>query len=174
MERQYRPFTFNLWLGRYAKEFCPVCAQRACVTQDKDYDETLVPRCEKTLETEEFHCSEVGCCHGCQCARDACCPDDCRCDCHYEAPKKLEPVKPQACQCYACVNRLDCPVQTLTNGQRVTRRPRDCLRFAALGSDVFSTHYNNEDGRNRSIDSYFRRPAQMQIIVIEDDEEDTQ
>jgi hypothetical protein len=179
MERE-RPLSMNLWLGQYYREHCPECGARACVTQHKLYDEYKVPRC--TEAGDDFHCRRVGCCHGCLCDRDHACPPRCACDCHHcevVVVGSLPRPSATACTCYACVNRLDCPVKTLPTGQRVTRRPRDCQRFASLGPGVFSTHYNNEDGRNRRLDSYFvkqpQRPRQHQtveMIVIDDDEEE--
>ena len=209
-----RPLSFQLWLGRYHREFCPDCNSRACVTQHVDYDECRVPRCaNEATADDEFHCKRVGCCHGCACDRACDCFDECDCDCHHceviippqtlarspppkptyqeqlvaaknkerwwektpiytpsgdsktkrrrkaAATMSLSPRLSPVCHCHACVNRLDCPVTTLSSGQRVTRRPRECLRFAALGDDVFSTHYNNDDGRNRLLDQYFMSKA---------------
>ena len=167
-----RPLAMNLWLGVYYAEFCPDCGARACVTQHVDYDESRFPRCIEAPE-DQWLCHTIGCCHGCECDRKLC-PSRCDCDCHH-CEVVLPPVarpQPAVCACYACVNKLPCPVQTLSCGQRVTRRPRDCLRFASLGPDVFSTHYNNEDGRNHRLDTYFKPLAPKQrteLIVIDDD-----
>lgn len=220
-QQKQRPLSIQLWLGRYYCEFCPECQARACVTQLVDYDECSVPRCTNTEKEEEFHCRQIGCCHGCACDRDDC-TFDCECDCHHcevvlpelLPNKKLHTSRQQhawwkythplpltttiqsagkkkrdrrrsassgsVCFCHACLNGMDCPVTILSSGLRVTRRPKECLHFAALGKDVFSIHYANEDGRNRRLDQYFvtEKPKKEnnkkheQMIVINDDEED--
>lgn len=166
----------ELWHAQYRNEYCPVCRQRACITQHRLYDECRVPRCLDAQSEADFHCARAGCCHGCECERAGECPLSCRCDCHYQELVIVAPQPAPLCLCYACANRLDCPVQPLANGYRVTRRPRHCALFAALGPNVVSSHYNNEDGRNARLEHYFppvpRASRAVSVIEIMDDEDD--
>jgi len=162
----------------YLAEICPQCGARACRAQKIAIDANWIRICPDAL-VEDVHCGEMGCCHGCDCYEV--CPieyggpeEDCDCDCHLErlrlatdpvssdSEESMEVVvvvateKPPECQCVPCRNlqELDIWYHSGESESFVVNRPRDCLRFIALGTDAVSSYYDNSDGRNHRIDDY--------------------
>ena len=69
----------------YYNEYCPVCKQRGCITQN--IRTIHVYKCDQSIGSNLL-CNRSGCCHGCQCTLASSCPGpeegQCSCDCHKE------------------------------------------------------------------------------------------
>ncbi len=68
---------------------------------------------------------------------------------------RFAPTVRGRCQCAACRNPAFRLHEHDVDGVTYSNRPRSCAHFARRNKQMVSTHYDNEDGRNRRLDEFF-------------------
>ncbi len=173
----------------YHNARCPVCGQRACLTQTTVYDSDPTMQANVVCpNAPEGHikCTQT-CCHGCQCAQYADCDRDgpmdtsggqCQCDCHVGLLRlvtveviEIDPVVQCACgMCRPHYNTSVVPAPTIEysagydggEGLWISNRPRHCLHFPVNGrTPTISTYFDNSDGSNHRLDDFFGHPERQ-------------